>query len=174
MRAGTPIAEDLQERYAKACALLAEGDRQDFTGKPIALITYRWALSSKEFIERVSASEERERVLREALEKVCPMVYATRGEQLRLGFITHEEYRDMVRLRHSGIGAVETVCAALATPAPEQQKCSHHHPLRKMTNDGWEYWCGDCGILIQHPVSSAMNVSATEQPAQTSAEKAGE
>lgn len=65
---GTKIAEDLQERYDSACAVADSGRNYDYTGLPVALITYKWALSSKEMIERISRAEGRARVLTEALE----------------------------------------------------------------------------------------------------------
>jgi hypothetical protein len=47
------------------------------------------------------------------LDRICGMVYATRGEQSRLDYITDKEYGELVRLRHSGHGAIETVLTAL-------------------------------------------------------------
>ena len=67
-------------------------------------------------------SEEKISVSRELLQRICGMVYATRGEQQRLNFITCEEYCALVRLRHSGHGSIDTVLTALSgTPAKEAE-----------------------------------------------------
>lgn len=50
---------------------------------------------------------------RDLIERLCQMVYATRGEQRRLNFIDDHEYAELVRLRHSNRTSIETVLTAL-------------------------------------------------------------
>ena len=52
-------------------------------------------------------------ISREFLNRICGMIYATRGEQHRLNFINDTEYAALVRLRHNGHDAVDTVLTAL-------------------------------------------------------------
>lgn len=50
------------------------------------------------------------------LHRICGMVYATRGEQHRMNFVTDKEYAELVRLRHSGHDSIDTVLTALSRP----------------------------------------------------------
>jgi len=56
------------------------------------------------------------------LERICGMVYATRGEQIDHGYIDHLEYARLVSLRHSGNDAVTTVLNALENPIAKEPK----------------------------------------------------
>ncbi len=76
--------------------------------------------------ERDAALRERGRdsvaVPKALLQRLCQMVYITRGEQLRLAFINSEEYGHLVRLRHSKVGPVEAVLTALSAPESAQEE----------------------------------------------------
>lgn len=54
-------------------------------------------------------------VPKDVLHRICGMVYATRGEQHRLGYITDEEYGKLVSLRHGGHDSIDTVLTALGS-----------------------------------------------------------
>lgn len=62
---------------------------------------------------RVMVEEEKISVPKDLLNRICGMVYATRGEQSRLNYITTAEYGKLVSLRHSGHDSIETVLTAL-------------------------------------------------------------
>jgi len=78
--------------------------------------------------ERLFTAEQEAATLRAALEgnvlvpkpmleRICAMVYASRGEQHRMNYITDHEYGELVRLRHGGKDSIETVMTALAETA---------------------------------------------------------
>lgn len=58
-------------------------------------------------------SEKTVSVPKDVLERICGMVYATRGEQIDRGYINGHEYAQLVSLRHGGYDAIETVLTAL-------------------------------------------------------------
>ena len=58
--------------------------------------------------------EETISVPKDLLNRICGMVYATRGEQHRLDFVTDAEYAKLVSLRHSGHDSIDTVLTALS------------------------------------------------------------
>lgn len=59
-------------------------------------------------------AEEVVSIPKSLLQRICGMVYATRGEQSRCNFITDDEYGKLVSLRHSGHDSIETVLTALS------------------------------------------------------------
>jgi hypothetical protein len=61
-----------------------------------------------------TVEEENISVPKDLLERICGMVYATRGEQHRLDYVTDHEYAQLVTLRHSGHDSIETVLTALS------------------------------------------------------------
>lgn len=68
----------------------------------------------------IKAAKDRERehvaTSKTLLQRLCGIVYATRDEQRRLNYIDDQEYANLVRLRHSGCDAIQTVTAALSRP----------------------------------------------------------
>ena len=58
----------------------------------------------------------------ELLNRICGMVYATRAEQSRLGYITDDEYGKFVILRHSGHDSIDTVLTALAPRGAQETR----------------------------------------------------
>ena len=58
--------------------------------------------------------EEQISVPKDLLSRICGMVYATRGEQHRLDYVTDAEYAKLVSLRHSGHDSIDTVLTALS------------------------------------------------------------
>ena len=61
-----------------------------------------------------TVAEDKISVPKDLLERICGMVYATRGEQHRLDYVTDHEYAQLVTLRHSGHDSIETVLTALS------------------------------------------------------------
>ena len=59
-------------------------------------------------------SEETIKVPKDVLQRICGMVYATRGEQHCMDYITDTEYAELVRLRHSEHDSIDTVLTALS------------------------------------------------------------
>jgi hypothetical protein len=59
------------------------------------------------------AESEMVSVPKDVLQRICGMVYATRSEQIRMGYINDTEYRRLVSLRHGGNDSIATVLSAL-------------------------------------------------------------
>ena len=92
-------------------------------------------------------SAENVAVPKALLNRICGMVYASRGEQLRMNYVTDHEYTELVRLRHSGHDAIETVMTALRSAEQSQA-------LTDKT-DAWEARqvpCPECGSFEKVPV----------------------
>ena len=66
--------------------------------------------------------EEKIGVPKSLLNRICGMVYATRGEQHRMNYVTDDEYASLVILRHSGHDSIETVLMALGGDAHKEPR----------------------------------------------------
>jgi hypothetical protein len=75
--------------------------------------------------DRVVVEEEKISVPKNLLNRICGVVYVSRGELHRLDYITDEEYGNLVSLRHSGHDSIDTVLTALSVMS-DAEECDHN------------------------------------------------
>lgn len=111
-----PPAEWLEKRDAEwESAIISHFSAGSIpVGQPEANLKLIRARLTPKPVERVTVAEEvKISVPRDLLNRICGMVYATRGEQHRLNYVTDDEYGKLVGLRHGGHDSIETVLTAL-------------------------------------------------------------
>jgi hypothetical protein len=143
-------------------------DKERYFNAPVAEV--------RKLIERIAAVTAERDKLRDQIAEADEWLpgecagYQTLGERTKL-------LKDQLEYALEDSAAVRKALTAVNTERDKLRaevaklKCLHLHPFRKQKEDGrWEYWCKDCGILLQVTILPPRSDAAHEAREKESAE----